>query len=59
MASKLTDKEIRAIDEKMSRPDEEVRCPRCGMVLLFKESEHGAEVRCETEDCIKGVVRGI
>ena len=48
-----------AIDEKMSRPDEEVRCPRCGMVLLFKESEHGAEVRCETEDCIKGVVRGI
>lgn len=59
MDSKFTEAEIKAIDKKMQRPSEDVRCPRCGAALRFMEYGNSCEVKCETKNCIKASSRGI
>ena len=59
MGFNLSKAEIAAIDKKLSNPNTEVLCPRCGGKLLFTEYGNSAEVKCETKNCIKGTVRGL
>ena len=55
----FTREEIDAMHEKIHDPSKEVICPRCGGELLFREFPTAVEVYCETEDCLRGSIRGI
>jgi hypothetical protein len=59
MATKYNKTEIEALDRKMNDPAEVVICPRCGKELLFKDYGTSCEVKCETEGCLYGIIRGI
>lgn len=59
MASKYSEKEISAIDEKLCYPDKEVICPRCGKKLLYKEIGNSCRVSCETDNCLMANIHGI
>lgn len=59
MATELTKEEIEALDKKFNNPDSEVKCPRCGNIILYKGFACGCTAYCKTEGCIKGSVRGI
>ena len=59
MAIKYSKKEIEAIEEKMNNPTAIVVCPRCGEELHFKGYNSACEVKCKTENCLRGVLRGI
>jgi DNA-directed RNA polymerase subunit RPC12/RpoP len=55
----FTETEIQAMEAKIQNPKEIVICPRCGGRLLFREWPTAVEVRCETENCLHGSIRGI
>lgn len=59
MAIKMTEEEYKAIGIKLNNPEKEVRCPRCGRRLLYKEIGNSISIESETEDCIFGGVRGL
>lgn len=59
IATKYTAEEIAALDRKLCNPAENVVCPRCGKTLVLKAGRFGCEVKCESENCLRGVVRGI
>ena len=59
MAIKYSNREIEAMDAKLNNPAETVICPRCGKELHFKDYGSACEVKCSTNDCLHGVVRGI
>lgn len=59
MAIKYNGKEIKAIEEKMNNPTAVVVCPRCGEKLQFNSYNSACEVKCKTENCLRGVLRGI
>jgi hypothetical protein len=54
-----TAKDNQALDTKMEHPELEVACPRCGKPLRYHEGSSYCEVRCETPDCLRDVLRGI
>lgn len=59
MASKFSEKEIKAIERKAERPNEPVICPRCGKELTYREVGNSWEVKCPTKDCIIASCRGL
>ena len=59
MAINLTEDERKALQEKEENPSKEVRCPRCGGVISYREVGTSYTVYCETDGCIKMSVRGI
>ena len=59
MATKYSRKEIEAIEAKLSNPAAVVVCPRCGEELQFKNYNSACEVKCKTQNCLHGVLRGI
>lgn len=48
-----------AIEEKMNNHNTKVVCPRCGKLLKYREAGNSYEIKCETEGCLREVVRGI
>ena len=59
MTMKYTAEEIAALDKKLNNPTETVVCPRCGRNLIFKAYKSACEIKCESENCLRGIVRGI
>lgn len=55
----LTENEKKALDEKMTNPETNVKCPRCGNELEYKEYSCGCIVKCKTNGCIEASLRGI
>ena len=56
---KLTQAEIKAINNKIAYPDAIVFCPRCASKLEYFPIVNTAEVRCPSKNCIMGNSRGI
>ena len=54
-----TEIEWDALDEKMENPQKEVECPRCGNEIIYKEPGNSILVKCLSEGCIFGGIRGI
>lgn len=50
--SKFTKADHEALEIKISSPEKEVVCPRCGKLLIFQESGNSCEVICPTPDCL-------
>lgn len=59
MATQMNSKEKQALNKKIEYPDSEIKCPRCGNIILYKEYDNGCTVFCKTDGCIKGNIRGI
>ena len=59
MVLALNEREREALTEKMSHPEDDVKCPRCGNDLRYEEIGTSVLVKCETEKCIKGGIRGL
>jgi hypothetical protein len=51
--------EWNALDKKLDNPDEQVNCPRCGNDVSYKEVGNSISVKCSTEGCIFGGIRGL
>ncbi len=54
-----TKEECKALNRKFNKPKEVVSCPRCGKNLNYREVNGSSEVKCETNGCIHGTIRGI
>ena len=59
MDTNYTKNEIKALNDKFEEPEKEVRCPRCGKLLVYKSVGNSCEVRCETLNCLYDAIRGI
>ena len=59
MDIKYTNEEIRALEKKEMFPRKEVKCPRCGKFLDYHSFGNSCEIKCETENCLKMIIRGI
>ena len=59
MASKYSEKELAALEQKAKTPESKVLCPRCGNELAYREAGSSYEVKCPTEGCISLTVRGL
>lgn len=55
----LNKTEKKALSEKLNNYEKEVKCPRCGNNISLHELKSGCVVKCDTEGCIYGNVRGI
>lgn len=55
----LNEKELDALETKMNHPEKDIKCPRCGNDLRYEEIGTSVLVKCETEKCIKGGIRGL
>ncbi len=55
----ITQEEYSAIDEKTEHPDKEVRCPRCGRMLIYEIRGNSIAVKCPKPRCIYGGIRGL
>lgn len=55
----MSDVEKKALTEKIDNPNRIVKCPRCGNEIIRKEFGNSILVKCSTENCIKGSLRGI
>ena len=55
----FTEQEIQAMEAKIRNPYTDVICPRCGRRLECHVWATAVEVRCETENCLLGSIRGI
>ena len=55
----LNDDEKKAIGQKMDHPEQTVRCPRCGDILVYEERGDSIAIYCKTKRCINGGLRGI
>lgn len=51
--------EKQALITKLNNPNEDVKCPRCGNVIVQKNHGNSVIVECTTENCIHGGIRGI
>ncbi|MCM1168218.1 MAG: hypothetical protein NC401_19710 [Ruminococcus sp.] len=49
----------RAAIELLKTGVTELRCPRCGKHLIYEQKGSWEIVRCEDENCIKSIGRGI
>lgn len=59
MKTERTKEEIEAFHEKEMHPEKTVLCPRCGTELRIKYCGNSFEIRCQTEGCFCGSLRGI
>lgn len=55
----MNDRERKALDEKLNNPKKDVRCPRCGNVIIYEKRGNSVAVECKTKDCIYGGIRGV
>lgn len=55
----LTENDKKSLNDKMTNPEMNVKCPRCGKELEYKELSCGCVVKCKTNGCIKASLRGI
>lgn len=54
-----TEADKTAIHLKLKNPQQVVYCPRCGKELLFRKIGNSREVKCPTDDCLYGGIRGL
>lgn len=54
-----TEAEWDALDKKMEQPTENVACPRCENEIVYKEIGNSISVKCKSEGCIFGGIRGL
>ena len=54
-----SEKDRAALHEKAMHPDKTVCCPRCGNELTYRSVGNSYEVKCKTDGCIRGTLRGI
>lgn len=59
MVIKMNNKEIEALNKKINNPNADVKCPRCGNVIIYREYACGCTAYCMTNGCIKDSIRGI
>lgn len=59
MATKYTQEELLAMEQKEISPHSKIFCPRCGMELIYRERGNSCQVKCQTENCLEMNVRGI
>lgn len=59
MATKYTEKEYQALNDKERNPEANVICPRCGEPLNYRAAGNSYEIKCPTENCLKRTVRGL
>lgn len=59
MGFNYNEEECKALNKKLENPHEKISCPRCGKELYYREINGSSEVKCETEGCIHGSIRGI
>lgn len=55
----MTDKDYKALNEKLNSPDKDVRCPQCGNEIICEKRGNSIAVECKTKGCIYGGVRGL
>ena len=54
-----TKEEWAALRAKMDNPESDVTCPRCGNEIIYREPGNSILVKCLTEGCIFGGIRGL
>lgn len=54
-----TEKDYKALDEKMNNPEKRVICPRCGNEIIYEKRGNSIAVECKTKNCIFGGIRGL
>ena len=54
-----TEKDNEASEYRALNPFEEVKCPRCGKLLIYHAFGNSYEVKCPTSGCIRESVRGL
>ncbi len=59
MDVELSEEEFAALLKKAGNPMKDVRCPRCGAELNYRDIGNSYEVKCKTEGCIKLTSRGL
>lgn len=59
MDIKYTATEMEALEKKLKGPNKEVRCPRCGNILVCRVVGNSSETKCLTKGCIKMICRGL
>ena len=63
MANTITQKEYsilnKAATDLLKTGKTSIRCPRCGKPIIFEEKGSWEIVRCEDNNCIKSIGRGI
>lgn len=55
----MNDIEREALNEKMNNPTKDVRCPRCGNMIIYEKRGNSIAVECNTKGCIYGGIRGL
>lgn len=55
----MTEKDYRALYEKMNYPQKIVKCPRCGNEIIYEKRGNSIAVECKTPNCIYGGIRGL
>lgn len=55
----MTEKDYRALYEKMNNPQKIVKCPRCGNEIIYEKRGNSIAVECKTPNCIYGGIRGL
>lgn len=48
-----------ALSRKLEQPAAKVVCPRCGKEIQFKRIDRSISVKCSSEGCLFGGVRGL
>ena len=59
MGYNYTELEKDALRDKINDPSKNIKCPRCGKYLNYREINNSCEVKCPTDNCLIGTVRGI
>jgi len=54
-----TEEEDDVLEEKLENPGKYVVCPRCGNEIIYKEVGDSICVKCLTDGCIFGGIRGL
>lgn len=47
------------LEKKLNNPNEKVTCPRCGNEIAYEPKGNSISVKCKTEGCIFGGIRGL
>lgn len=55
----MTKAEKEALIKKMDNPEIKVACPRCGKNIIYKKIGNSIIVKCESNNCIEGSLRGM
>lgn len=55
----ISKEEYKILGEKLNNPQKEVKCPRCGNDIIYKEIGNSISVECKTKGCIYSAIRGL